>query len=70
MKVIGRTKNGWMVDATLDELNSITGLKVDKYGLGDQLEITPTLALAKDVVAKEAEVNKRIETAKAALASL
>lgn len=54
MKVIGRTKNGWMVDATLEELNAVTGLKVDKYGLGDQIEITPNLALAKDVAAKAA----------------
>jgi hypothetical protein len=70
MKVEARTKTGWLVNATLEELNSITGLKLDKYGLGDTVEITPNLALAENIAAKEVELNQRIATAKAAIGAL
>jgi len=70
MKVEARTKGGWFVDASLEELNTITGLKLDKYSLGDTLTITPNLALADTVAAKEAALNKKIADLKTALGGM
>jgi hypothetical protein len=70
MKVVAKTKNGWFVESTLEELNSVSGLSLDKYGIGDTVDITPNLALAVTVAQKEAELNQRIATAKAALEAL
>ncbi|MDO8302920.1 MAG: hypothetical protein Q7T18_06750 [Sedimentisphaerales bacterium] len=70
MKIIARTKNGYLVDATLEDVNKITGLVMDKYGLGDTIEITPNLALAESVAERESRLDLKIATLKTTLESL
>jgi hypothetical protein len=70
MEVKARSKKGYYVDATLEELNLVSGLKVDKYGFGDTFEVNPKLALVETVAAKEALFNQKIATLKTDLEKL
>lgn len=70
MKIIAKSKNGYLADLTVDELNLICGLTLDKYGIENVIDVESKLKKVVDIASKETQLKAKIAAMKLALEEL
>jgi hypothetical protein len=66
--VNAKTKNGFLVEMTLDEINGLLGLKQDNYNFGDEVDVAELLKRMAFLEASDAGTKELISKAKTLIA--